>query len=409
MRLPRRIFLNVVIFCFLFLSSIVPQDGTVHNVLYRYLFRTIFLFRPRAPAAPCSRSFLLSYCSTPPLKRKIKFSLQTVPFVPTQAAFFSAAGGVVIRRTFSAGAGRRGLESAAQFSTGCIVIGGTVCRAASFIQVVILHTIPESRRWNPPHSLRRAGLLSAAQFRCGVHRGAKKMVVIGRTIRTFFCGRQVVIHSTICAVGKIRLLLSAAHFGISSAFQTCPDRVVIQRTFPAVGLLSGAQFPNCRILAAVVIDGTFLKKSTVQRTAGIVIHGTIRFFRGRAVVIRRTIRKNPFFCGASCRGLLVCAQFALQGPGLLSTAQYKDFSAWVVIQRTFPRSRIFPSALLECCAHFSLFLFSRRGLLYSTLFKNPTKFSLPPFSCKKTFLPLLRSAHCCVLHICVGMLRTAPL
>ena len=43
-----------------------------------------------------------------------------------------------------------------------------------------------SRRWNPPHSLRRAGLLSAAQFRCGVHRGAKKMVVIGRTIWTFF-------------------------------------------------------------------------------------------------------------------------------------------------------------------------------------------------------------------------------
>lgn len=271
MRLPRRIFLNVVIFVSSFLvvsyhlSSIVPQDGTVHNVLYRYLFRTIFLFRPRAPAAPCSRSFLLSYCSTPPLKRKIKFSLQTVPFVPTQAAFFSAAGGVVIRRTFSAGAGQRGLESAAQFSTGCIVIGGTVCRAASFIQVVILHTIPGSRRWNPPHSLRRAGLLSAAQFRCGVHRGAKKTVVIGRTIRTFFCGRQVVIHSTICAVGKIRLLLSAAHFGISSAFQTCPDRVVIQRTFPAVGLLSGAQFPNCRILAAVVIDGTFLKK--IHRTS----------------------------------------------------------------------------------------------------------------------------------------------
>ena len=248
MRLPRRIFLNVVIFVSSFLvvsyhlSSIVPQDGTVHNVLYRYLFRTIFLFRPRAPAAPCSRSFLLSYCSTPPLKRKIKFSLQTVPFVPTPAAFFLAAGGVVIRRTFSAGAGQRGLESAAQFSTGCIVIGGTVCRAASFIQVVILHTIPGSRRWNPPHSLRRAGLLSEAQFRCGVHRGAKKMVVIGRTIRTFFCGRQIVIHSTICAVGKIRLLLSAAHFGISSAFQTCPDRVVIQRTFPAVGLLSSAHF-----------------------------------------------------------------------------------------------------------------------------------------------------------------------
>lgn len=174
MRLPRRIFLNVVIFVSSFLvvsyhlSSIVPQDGTVHL--------------PRLAAGV----FLLSYCSTPPLKRKIKFSLQTVPFVPTPAAFFSVPGWVVIRCTFSAGAGQRGLESAAQFSTGCIVIGGTVCRAASFIQVVILHTIPGSRRWNPPHSLRRAGLLSAAQFRCGVHRGAKKMVVIGRTIRTFF-------------------------------------------------------------------------------------------------------------------------------------------------------------------------------------------------------------------------------
>ena len=332
-----------------------------------------------------------------------------MPFVPTPAAFFSAVGGVVIQRTFSAGAGRRGLESAAQFSTGCIVIGGTVCRAASFIQVVILHTIPGSLRWNPPHSLRRAGLLSAAQFRCGVHRGAKKMVVIGRTIRTFFCGRQVVIHSTICAMGKIRLLLSAAHFGISSAFQTCPDRVVIQRTFPAVGLLSGAQFPNCRILAAVVIDGTFLKKSTVQRTAGIVIHGTICFFRGRAVVIRRTIRKNPFFCGASCRGLLVCAQFALQGPGLLSTAQYKDFQHGLLFSAHFPAAGFFhpPCWSAAHISHFSFF--SRPGLLYSTLFKNPTKFSLPPFSCKKTFLPLLRSAHCCGLHIWVGMLRTAPL
>ena len=210
-------------------------------------------------------------------------------------------------------------------------------------------------------------------------------------------------------MGKIRLLLSAAHFGFWETFQKCLFRVVIQHTFPAVGLLSGAQFPNCRIVAAVVIDGTFLKKSTVQRTAGIFIHCSFRFFLACSVVIRRTFLKIPFFCGASCRGLLVCAQFALQGPGLLSTAQYKDFSAWVVIQRTFPRGRIFPSALLECCAHFSLFLFSRPGLLYSTLFKNPTKFSLPPFSCKKTFLPLLRSAHCCVLHIRVGMLHTAPL
>lgn len=218
-----------------------------------------------------------------------------MPFVPTPAAFF--------RR-------RAGLLSGAHF-------------------------LPErgGGGWNPRHSFLQAVLLSAAQFAgqallyrllsCTQFRGAgvgiprtvyggrgcyrqhnfgavciagqKKWLLSGAQFGLFFCGRQVVIHSTICAVGKIRLLLSAAHFGISSAFQTCPSRVVIQRTFPAVGLLSGAQFPNCRILAAVVIDGTFLKKSTVQRTADIVIHGTIRFFGGRAVVIRRTIRKNPFF------------------------------------------------------------------------------------------------------------------
>lgn len=204
----------------------------MHNVLYRYLFRTIFLFRPRAPAAPCSRSFLLSYCSTPPLKRKIKFSLQTVPFVPTPAALFSAVGGVVIRRTFSAGAGRRGLESAAQFSTGCIVIGGTVCRAASFIQVVILHTIPGSRRWNPPHSLRRAGLLSAAQFRCGVHRVAKKSgcyrahnsdffseggrllstAQFARWVKFGYCYRQHISEFRLLSKRVRTGLLSSAHF-----------------------------------------------------------------------------------------------------------------------------------------------------------------------------------------------------
>lgn len=200
-------------FCFLFLSSIVPQDRTVHNVLYRYLFRTIFLFRPKAPAAPCSRIFLLSYCSTPPLKRKIKFSLQTVPFVPTPAAFFSAAGGVVIRRTFSAGAGRRGLESAAQFSTGCIVIGGTVCRAASFIQVVILHTIPGSRRWNPPHSLRWAGLLSGAQFGLFSEGGRLLSTAqFARWVKFGYCYRQHISEFRLLSKRVRTGLLSSAHF-----------------------------------------------------------------------------------------------------------------------------------------------------------------------------------------------------
>lgn len=178
------------------------------------------------------------------------------------------------------------------------------------------HSLPGSLFYTgcyPAHNSGEPALESPAQFTAGgvvigstisvrcASRG-KKMVVIGRTIRTFFCGRQVVIHSTICAVGKIRLLLSAAHFGILSAFQTCPDRVVIQRTFPAVGLLSGAQFPNCRILAAVVIDGTFLKKSTVQRTAGIVIHGTIRFSGAERLLSGAQFAKIRFFAARPAVG-----------------------------------------------------------------------------------------------------------
>ena len=157
-----------------------------------------------------------------------------MPFVPTPAAFFSAAGGVVIRRTFSAGAGQRGLESAAQFSTGCIVIGGTVCRASSFIKVVILHTIPGSRRWNPPHSLRRAGLLSAAQFRCGVHRGAKKWLLSGAQFGLFSAGGR---------------LLSTAQFARWVKFGYCyrqhisEFRMLSKRV--RTGLLSSAHFRQC--------------------------------------------------------------------------------------------------------------------------------------------------------------------
>lgn len=204
-------------------------------------------------------------------------------------------------------------------------------------------------------------------------------------------------------------MLSAAQFGFWEAFQKCLNRVVIRRTFPAAELLSSAQFPNCRILAAVVIDGTFLKNPPYSAQPVLLFTAQFVFSGAERLLSGAQFAKILFFCGVSCRGLLVCAQFAQQGPGLLSTAQFKDFSARVVIQRTIPRGSIFPASLLECCAHFSLFLFSRPGLLYSTPFKNPTKFSLPPFPCKKTFLLLLRSAHCCFLHIRVGMPRTAPL
>lgn len=175
------------------------------------------------------------------------------------------------------------------------------------------HSLPGSLFYTgcyPAHNFGEPALESPAQFTAGgvvigstisvrcASRG-KKMVVIGRTIRTFFCGRQVVIHSTICAVGKIRLLLSAAHFGILSAFQTCPDRVVIQRTFPAVGLLSGAQFPNCRILTAVVIDGTVLKnlpysaQPVLLFTAQFVFSGAERLLSGAQFAKIRFFAARP--------------------------------------------------------------------------------------------------------------------
>ena len=219
-------------------------------------------------------------------------------------------------------------------------------------------------------------------------------------------------------------MLSAAQFGFWEAFQKCLNRVVIQRTFPAVGLLSGAQFPNCRILAAVVIDGTFLKKSTVQRTAGIVIHGTIRFFRGRAVVIRRTIRKNSFFCGASCRGLLVCAQFALQGPGLLSTAQYKDFLHGLLFSAHFPVAGFFPPPCWSA-AHISHSSFFRALGCYTRHFlKIPQNFLCRHFPAKKLFyrcyaphivafytfgLECCAQHRCNTAHICVGIFDIAIL
>lgn len=230
----------------------------------------------------------------------------------------------------------------------------------------------------PAHNFGEPALESPAQFTAGgvvigstisvrcASRG-KKMVVIGRTIRTFFCGRQVVIHSTICAVGKIRLLLSAAHFGISSAFQTCPDRVVIQRTFPAVGLLSGAQFPNCRILAAVVIDGTFLKNPPYSAqpvllfTAQFVFSGAewllsgaqfakIRFLRrvlpwvvslrtvcpaGAGVVIDGTIH-GFFSTGCYSAHISPRQNFSIRPVGVLRTfLTFPFFAPGVVILDTF--------------------------------------------------------------------------
>ena len=129
MRLPRRIFLNVVIFISSFL--VVSYHKTAQC--------TCRALQPE---------LLLSYCSTPPLKRKIKFSLQTVPFVPTPAAFFPAAGvgirGTVFYRLYcyrrhslpgslfytgcypAHNSGEPALEAPAQFTAGGVVIGSTI-------------------------------------------------------------------------------------------------------------------------------------------------------------------------------------------------------------------------------------------------------------------------------------------
>lgn len=166
-----------------------------------------------------------------------------MPFVPTPAAFFSAAGGVVIRRTFSAGAGRRG--------------------------------------WNPQHSFLQAVLLSAAQFAgqpllyrllsCTQFRGAG--VGIPRTVYGGRgCYRQ---HNfgAVCIAGQKKWLLSGAQFGLFSE---------------GGRLLSTAQFARCGKLIIVIgstirILGGFPK---VSKPGCYPAH-----ISGSGVVIGRTVSK----------------------------------------------------------------------------------------------------------------------
>ena len=109
-----------------------------------------------------------------------------MPFVPTPAAFFSAAGGVVIRRTFLPERGGGG--------------------------------------WNPRHSFLQAVLLSAAQFAgqpllyrllsCTQFRGAD----VGMP-RTVYGGRGCYRQhnfGAVCIAGQKKWLLSGAQFGLFS-------------------------------------------------------------------------------------------------------------------------------------------------------------------------------------------------
>ena len=109
-----------------------------------------------------------------------------MPFVPTPAAFFSAVGGVVIRRTFSAGAGRRG--------------------------------------WNPQHSFLQAVLLSAAQFagQALLYRLLSRTQFRGAGVgipRTVYGGRDCYRQhnfGAVCIAGQKKWLLSGAQFGLFS-------------------------------------------------------------------------------------------------------------------------------------------------------------------------------------------------
>ena len=161
-----------------------------------------------------------------------------------------------------------------------------------------------------------------------------------------------------------RLLLSTAHFGKNPPYSAQPVLLyTAQFVFSgAERLLSGAQFAKIRFFLRRVLPWVVSLRTVCPAGAGVVIDGTIQGF---------------FSTGCYSAHISPRQDFSIRPVGMLRT--------------------------------FLTFPFSRPGLLYSTLFKNPTKFSLPPFSCKKTFLLLLRFAHCCVLHICVGMLRTAPL
>lgn len=188
------------------------------------------------------------------------------------------------------------------------------------------HFQPErgSGGWNPQHSFLQVVLLSAAQFAgqpllyrllsCTQFRGAG--VGIPRTVYGGRgCYRQ---HNfgAVCIAGQKKWLLSVAQFGLFSAggrllstaqfarwvkfgycyrqhisgFCLLSKRVrtglLSSAHFRQWGLLSGAQFPNCRILAAVVIDGTFLKNPPYSAqpvllfTAQFVFSGTERLLSG---------------------------------------------------------------------------------------------------------------------------------
>lgn len=225
-------------------------------------------------------------------------------------------------------------------------------------------------------------------------------------------------------MGKIRLLLSAAHFGISSAFQTCPDRVVIQRTFPAVGLLSGAQFPNCRILTAVVIDGTFLKNPpysvhpVLLFTAQFVFSGAERLLSGAQFA------KIHFFAARPAVGCYSAHSLPCRDRGCYRRHNTRIFQHGLLFSAHFPAAGFFHPPCWNA-AHISHFSFFRaRGCYTRHFLKIPQNFLCCHFPAKKLFyrcyaphivafytfvLECCAQHRCNTAHICVGIFDIAIL
>lgn len=176
-----------------------------------------------------------------------------------------------------------------------------------------------------------------------------------------------------------RLLLSTAHFGKNPPYSAQPVLLYTAQFvfFGAERLLSGAQFAKIR-----------------------------------------------FFCGASCRGLLVCAQFALQGRGCYRRHNTRIFLHGLLFIAHFPAAGFFHPPCWNA-AHISHFSFFRARSCYTRHFlKILQNFLCRHFLAKKLFyscyaphivafytfvLECCAQHRCNTAHICVGIFDIAIL
>lgn len=224
------------------------------------------------------------------------------------------------------------LESPAQFSTHCIVIGSTVRLRILGLGIVIERTVCEKCCCYLQHSLpgQAAGflqnlLLSSAQF--GKIHGLFRVVIGG----TFLLPGQN--HG--CYVRHI----SKNSAGFSP--------VVICSTFSGWGLLFSAQFTVCIIsffaATGVVIHGTFCKKSLFSVPFPLLFTAQFpqKFLLG--LLFSAQFRKNSAFAGQIVSLDTISRIFAgcCYSQHNLIFCKISDFSAPVVIRSTIPAKIFF--------------------------------------------------------------------